>query len=355
MDRLVWQSAKAQLYLVEAVSVKEQIGRDKIRRNKDALRELHCLQEILADLHAGQFGRESARRSAADAAARCWASLQELAAQLDQATEDLCEVPQALRSFFLARPSHRSAQAGCLSEAASSTRAPSTGATSWAEFADLDTLGRSAEGGAIGDGARVRGSRLTDLQLDALAAELREELDQEHTALLASIDEVHGLIEAEVAGVSSLPSRMELEAFTARADQILQELRQREESRAAGDERRRQGQLEPLREAAEERGDEAQCRPARARWADLEVESGSEEDARGGDQGLSRASRKAHAPCSQCGGLFPHTAFSRREWRKARGLGGRSAPGNATCRTCSGTDARPPMSTRHAESGWSGR
>jgi hypothetical protein len=57
-----------------------------------------------------------------------------------------------------------------------------------------------------------------------LAAELQEQLDQEYTSLLSSIDEVQGLMEAEVAGVELLPPLEELEAFAIAAEAALRSL-----------------------------------------------------------------------------------------------------------------------------------
>jgi hypothetical protein len=68
------------------------------------------------------------------------------------------------------------------------------------------------------------GLRLSRDQLDRLAAELVEQLDQEYTSLLSSIEEVQGLMEAEVAGASLLPSLEDLDAFVASADAALKHL-----------------------------------------------------------------------------------------------------------------------------------
>jgi hypothetical protein len=68
------------------------------------------------------------------------------------------------------------------------------------------------------------GQRLSRDQLDRLAAELQEQLDQEYTALLSSIEEVQGLMEAEVAGVELLPPLDELESFALVAEAALRNL-----------------------------------------------------------------------------------------------------------------------------------
>ncbi|CAE8627263.1 unnamed protein product, partial [Polarella glacialis] len=72
MDLLVWPTAKVQLYLTEVSQVKKAVGRERIRQNKDALRELRCFQEILGDLHAGQYGRAPERKRAAKDASSRW-------------------------------------------------------------------------------------------------------------------------------------------------------------------------------------------------------------------------------------------------------------------------------------------
>jgi len=69
------------------------------------------------------------------------------------------------------------------------------------------------------------GQRLSRDQLDRLASELREQLEQEYTSLLSSIEEVQGLMEAEVIGLELLPPLEELEAFAVAAKAALQVLR----------------------------------------------------------------------------------------------------------------------------------
>eukprot|EP00747_Dinoflagellata_sp_TGD_P165474 gnl/TRDRNA2_/TRDRNA2_186782_c0_seq1.p1 gnl/TRDRNA2_/TRDRNA2_186782_c0~~gnl/TRDRNA2_/TRDRNA2_186782_c0_seq1.p1 ORF type:complete len:436 (+),score=77.66 gnl/TRDRNA2_/TRDRNA2_186782_c0_seq1:132-1439(+) len=232
MDQLVWASTKPQLYVLEAAHVKTAVGRDRIRRNKDALRELRCLQDILQDLHAGEHGSASPRRRVAmQAASARWVALKEAAVARGIAPESLCPAGTALRRFLLLQPTVSGGGAPrlrCASSAATSTRAPSTVAPdpdrgeteSTAAESLYSEAGLSAEGGLL---ARPggRGRRLTPEQLDLLAAELREQLDQEYTSLLASIEEVQALMEAEVSGAGLLPSRAELEDFVARADQVL--------------------------------------------------------------------------------------------------------------------------------------
>jgi len=133
-ELLAWSAAKVHLYTLEAAHVKNAVGRDRIRRNKDALRELRCLQEILADLHAGEYGAPE-RRDAAEAAAAQWESLQEVAASRGTTAESLCQVPRSIARFLASR---RATKHGgsmlpttCTAtmvadQAASSTRTPST-------------------------------------------------------------------------------------------------------------------------------------------------------------------------------------------------------------------------------------
>mmetsp|Transcript_5293 Transcript_5293/g.6950 ORF Transcript_5293/g.6950 Transcript_5293/m.6950 type:complete len:99 (-) Transcript_5293:10-306(-) len=97
MDRLVWQNTKAHLYLVEAAHVKNAVGRDRIRRNKDTLRELRCLQEILADLHAGDFGRNHDLSGLVQTATEAWSRLHKTAFKQSRRVEDLCEIPSSVR------------------------------------------------------------------------------------------------------------------------------------------------------------------------------------------------------------------------------------------------------------------
>ncbi|CAK9063671.1 unnamed protein product [Durusdinium trenchii] len=113
----VWRAAKAQLYLSEAaqarcpdfsqggwwaalgLEVKRLVGAERIHRNKDALRELSCFQEILGDLHAGQFGRAPERRQAAEEAQRRWERLKLEAQRHGVKAETICEVPANILSY----------------------------------------------------------------------------------------------------------------------------------------------------------------------------------------------------------------------------------------------------------------
>lgn len=254
MDRLAWRTAKAQLYLLEAAYVKDAVGRDRIRRNKDTLRELRCLQEILGDLHAGEFGRApERRRKAAESATSTWAALCSAVAKHGggRTPEEHCEVPRSVKRFLLALPdaggpsSPLRGRCGSESGAATSTRAPSEAAA-----ASIEPDGRSnATESHLSDTAFLSevaatamalrpggGQRLCCEQLDRLAAELREQLDQEYTSLLSSIEEVQGLMEAEVNDVELLPPLEVLEAFALSAEAARRslELAARHSSSATG-------------------------------------------------------------------------------------------------------------------------
>mmetsp|Transcript_2476 Transcript_2476/g.6189 ORF Transcript_2476/g.6189 Transcript_2476/m.6189 type:complete len:385 (-) Transcript_2476:16-1170(-) len=340
MDRLVWQNTKAHLYLVEAAHVKNAVGRDRIRRNKDTLRELRCLQEILADLHAGDFGRNHDLSGLVQTATEAWSRLHKTAFKQSRRVEDLCEIPSSVRRYLLAQPGVH----GCVlcptlprgTDAASSTRAPST-------VYDVDVQSTAAEStsaetsclacdniGIVADGMTAhtqRGPRLSMEQLDQLAAELREQLDQEFTSLLASIEEVQGLMEAEVVGVGLLPSKTDLDVFlrAAEAACCLPEEPAKRSTKA----------VMPAIEA------DAECkasssRPvgsesaatAKPRWADLSdseehenlVEVGGRKDASPAAKAVGERGppQPILSRCSQCLKLGGRSAFSRRAWRRAR-------------------------------------
>mmetsp|Transcript_94493 Transcript_94493/g.147722 ORF Transcript_94493/g.147722 Transcript_94493/m.147722 type:complete len:468 (-) Transcript_94493:68-1471(-) len=236
MDLLAWRTAKVQLYLTEAAYVKDSVGRDKIRRNKDTLRELRCLQEILGDLHAGNFGRApERRRKTVEVAKSRWTALCKAAGS--RSVETLCEASPSVKRFFTALPdgtitTPRARSSG--SDAATSTRAPSEAVLdldshSIATESHLSDVPCPADGAAMSMALRPGGGqRLSRDQLDRLAAELVEQLDQEYTSLLSSIEEVQQLMEAEVAGVSLLPSLDDLDAFVVNADAALKRLEELE-------------------------------------------------------------------------------------------------------------------------------
>lgn len=231
MDHLVWPAAKAHLYVLEAAHVKNVVGRSIIQRNKDALRELTSHQEILEDLHAGECG--PAARDVAKAATGRWAALRKLAASEGVAPETLCDVPCNVQRFLHARAvpgasSSRAHSGWGTSEAATSTRAPSTTipletedgqSTAACTETRCETLGQT-EFPFVRTGP---GHRMSNRQLDDLAAQLREQLDQEYTSLITSIEEVQALMEAEVTGSGPLPSRTDLETFMLAADAKLNE------------------------------------------------------------------------------------------------------------------------------------
>ncbi|CAE7380437.1 unnamed protein product [Symbiodinium natans] len=337
---LVWPTAKAQLYLSEAAQVKKLIGPEKIRRNKDALRELRCFQEILGDLHAGQFGRAPERRAAAEAAARRWEDLGAVAQKQNlppEALAALCEAPQSILSFVhcvRGFPPGCSQMASPLDDehatCASSTRAPSTVAIHQEETQSLATtevttlLEDVLWSGPSCDmtGPTFSKRRRSVEQLGRLAGDLSEQMDQEYTALMASIDEIQALMEAEVAGDARLPSIEELEAFTERIEVAIRNLQ--EETRVPASPRASPGVAEPPR-------------AQRPRWADL---SDSEEDVPESCAIQERGAKlqPAVAQCGRCGRHLDKSCFSRRAWRQVRGKGsqGLRLPNSAHCRECSG-------------------
>jgi len=402
---LVWPTAKAQLYLSEAAQVKKLIGPEKIRRNKDALRELRCFQEILKDLHAGQFGRAPERCAAAEAAKRRWEELSASALKRGLQPEALCEAPASILSFVncVGRgfPPGTSQITSPLDDehgtCASSTRAPSTVAIHQEETQSLATTEVTTLLEDVlwsGPPCEMTGpsfskKRRSVEQLGRLAGELSEQMDQEYTALMASIEEIQNLMEAEVAGDARLPSIEELEAFTVRIEEAIgtsklevesnlpssakpsvparlpvPELAAVWESPDATPEARRACTLaeEPrpsiehllLRELEEldikfpiqepplvplsAAPPEPERLPQRPRWADL---SDSEEDAipvacETQDRGSKL--QPAVAQCGRCCRLLDKSCFSRRAWRQVRGKGsqGLRAPNSASCRDCSG-------------------
>lgn len=378
MDLLAWPTAKAQLYLLEAAHVRAAVGRDRIRRNKDAYRELQTLQEILSDLHAGHLGQVPEKRHAAEVAAARWLSLRQFAAAQGQAPEKLIEVPRNVRRYLLALPLEEGRGLVCsLKEAFAdpSTRAPSTAGALENDTESVATDLRSEAEGLLMPRplARGGGSRLTAEGLARLAADLREQLDQEFTSLLSSIEEVQALMEAEVAGVGQLPSVADLQAFTAQVDRLLAEAVAAEgpgksspssssSSSCKLAEEPSSTELEVMvMECPASNGVDAPEEPkelaaenevlswvlpgpSRPRWADLvsdpEDELEEEEDLQG--SGRRRHPGPSVARCGRCRRELPRSSFSRRGWRQARGLlpaEGREGS-SATCTECCKTEPR---------------
>lgn len=354
-ELLAWPAAKVHLYTLEAAHVKNAVGRERIRRNKDALRELRCLQEILADLHAGEYGTPE-RRDAAEAAAASWEALTQVAAARGMTAEALCEVPRGVARFLASR---RAAKQGgatlpgtCAAtmvadQAASSTRTPSTATGAGREEQDARSTASDLRSDALSEAAAAVLARPASVgrmgreQLDRLAAALGEQLDQEHTALMASIEEVQGLMEAEVSGAAAPPSRAELEAFAAEVEGVLRR-------EAAAEEQ--PGPVPAARAAA--------AAPRARRWADFSDDSEVEAPASpiaawpagvarpaadaapvagsAADGGAAAGAAAALVACARCGRLQGRASFSRRAWRRARGLGGREEPSEgAECLGCS--------------------
>jgi len=379
-SQLVWAEAKAQLYLLEAAHVKSRLGREKIRRNKDALRELRCLQEILAELHAGDLGRGPKDVATINAALHCFSALNKEATIRGTTLDHVYQVPQRIKDFLRARQAvHKHAGlaplTGSCSDAAVSTRAPSTAAGQDPDVLSVVTDSRSEQAGNVDvTSNRASGSqRLNNEQLDRLAKELREQLDQEYTSLVTSIDEVQALMEAEVVRTGHLPSDADLQQFIVDADAVLGHRRESavEHNSAAsivdyfsGADAASPAHL-PNDHAGHDQQDaesddfnrtdspqsglhsltpEALVR--RPRWADF---SDSDEQAPCGEGSADGAtpmrSRGARAVCHQCGELRERAAFSRRAWRQVRRGGAMSSAAGtnsvlaAACFVCRETAA----------------
>lgn len=367
---LVWRTAKSQLYLSEAAQVKKLVGPERIRRNKDALRELRCFQEILGDLHAGHFGRAPERHRAAEEAALRWEMLKSEAQRHGLKAEDLCapsgerllSYVQCVGSVGSPGVSKLDLESGLT--ICASTRAPSTALDALDEqsFATAEMV---SEITSMVDDITWHATTATarkkrqNTELKKLAIELTEQLDQEYTALMASIEEIQVLMEAELAGDARLPSVEDLEEF---AKQINVALSTLEAPMAAPsdasdaitaavtavDAVRPQEVPKASLEAVLEISDVFQetppevCPPLvapvpavlvplaerqwRPRWADLASDSDSEP----------RKEAAAEAPCARCQRSLTRSSFSRRAWRQVRGKGalGERKSDNAWCRQC---------------------
>lgn len=368
MDRLIWPEVKVQLYLVEAAYVKNVVGRDKIRRNKDALRELRCHQEILADVHAGEFGRSapSQRREACEAAAKRWASMRKAVASAPGLEAPVIP-PSVKRYFIVALPSveERTGQDSGDDDLddVGSTRAPST--VKYELDAQSSATDSRSEVAALTDGTLTRrspGQRMSREQLDVLSAGLKEQLDQEYTSLMASIEEVQGLMEAAVVGAELLPCWDDLAAFREEMDRWSQrtaigaipELPKADvaedrilqlESVCSGGTRLSQddfGSAEPTQSA-----------PSRQRWADFAADSDDEvlkatRSAAESIRILRDSCSSAFALCCKCEQMLGRKEFSRRMWRQARGLdpNGCKRPTEAVCTSCTGVAKGSTFSAR---------
>ncbi|CAK0791058.1 unnamed protein product [Prorocentrum cordatum] len=151
---------------------------------------------------------------------------------------------------------------------------------------------------------------------------------------MASIEEARGApARREVSGAAAPPSRAELEAFAANVEAVL----------------RREEPPRPPAPAARAAPPAAAAAPRARRWADFSDDSEVEApapavaaaarpasfarpaadaaaDAGGAADGSTAAGAKAAAAlvaCARCGKLLGRASFSRRAWRRARGLGGR--------------------------------
>lgn len=371
---LVWRTAKSQLYLSEAAQVKL-VGPERIRRNKDALRELRCFQEILGDLHAGHFGRAPERHRAAEEAALRWEMLKSEAQRHGLKAEDLCapsgerllSYVQCVGSVGSPGVSKLDLESGLT--ICASTRAPSTALDALDEqsFATAEMVSEITS--MVDDitwhatTATAR-KRRQNTELKKLAIELTEQLDQEYTALMASIEEIQVLMEAEVAGDARLPSVEDLEEFAKQINVALSTLEAPmvapsdasdadaavSTAVAAVDAVRPQEVPKASLEAVLEISDVFQetppevCPPLvaplpavlvplaerqwRPRWADLASDSDSEAPR--------KEAAAALAPCARCQRSLTRSSFSRRAWRQVRGKGalGERKSDNAWCRQC---------------------
>jgi len=347
MDRLVWPTLKAHLCLSEAAHVKNAVGRSRIRRNKQALRELICLQEILCDVYAGEFGRTSRLHDAAETARRQWIALQCFAAKEGAPIEDLCEIPTRLKAFLFGLLPTGSGHV-LPSEATISTRVPST----TVDCEIQSNADSRSDTTALQDGIALclpGGQRARAAQLDGLATILQEQLDQEHTLLLSSIEEVQGLMEAEL---TSLPTCADLEAFNEAAEFVL--AGRNLSSGEAVD-------FESGRSVASTFDNEAQLnfagcssnmelefgRKEPLRWADLvDSDDESTHPTQGCQKGIADCPKRALSQCCVCGKYLDRSGFSRRAWRKARrSLRGPDAnseeqPAKAACFGCAMTNTQ---------------
>lgn len=252
-------------------------------------------------------------------------------------------MPPVVRRFFAAGYASPAAQRTlCGSEtAATSTRAPST-ALELDDDQSIGTDGHSEHMLHADSLVTCPGSRrMAGEQLDHLASELREQLDEEHTSLLASIEEVQGLMEAEVAAPCTLPSLHDLSSFVEDVERNRGHVHAADAADAAD---------APNAADVPDAADAAAAADApampfqhaeepRPRWADLS-DSDTEDVAnprasgtkaagsshcstfvQSGDACLALESCDAlRAPCQECGELLVRSAFSRRAWRRARSV-----------------------------------
>lgn len=390
---LVWRTAKSQLYLSEAAQVKKLLGPERIRRNKDALRELRCFQEILGDLHSGHFGRAPERHQAAEEAALRWEQLKSEAQRHGLRAEDLCAAArdkERLVSYVQCVGSVGSPGCSKLGDdlertLCASTRAPSTALDALDEqsFATAEMVSEITS--MVDDitwhatTATAR-KRRQNTELKKLAIELTEQLDQEYTALMASIEEIQVLMEAEVAGDARLPSVEDLEDFTQQINVALSTLEAARPPQASIAEAADAATVEFVRpqevsmasvrptvskpapapaaqlEALLEISDVFQetekpevCPPTavasvlvplaerqwRPRWADL-ADDEVDLPQRPLIPPAPVIQEPAVAPCARCQRSLTRSSFSRRAWRQVRGKGalGERKSDNAWCRQC---------------------
>lgn len=390
---LVWRTAKSQLYLSEAAHVKKLVGPERIRRNKDALRELRCFQEILGDLHAGHFGRAPERHRAAEEVALRWEQLKSEAQHHGLKAEDLCAPGERLLSYVQCVGSVGSPGSSKFLDdlqsdrICASTRAPSTALDALDEqsfataemVSEITSMVDDITWHATGTTTATARKRRQNTELKKLAIELTEQLDQEYTALMASIEEIQALMEAEVAGDARLPSVEDLEDFTKQINVALSTLEATPQASAAtavvpvplpqpepspvGQMATAASHLEAVLEISdvfqESTPPEASPLPVppvppapavlvplaerqwRPRWADLASDGSDAEPVAPPVAPPEVARRKedaAVALCARCQRSLTRGSFSRRAWRQVRGKGAqageRRSSDNAWCRQC---------------------
>jgi len=216
--------------------------------------------------------------------------------------------------------------------------------------------------------------RRQNTELKKLAVELTEQLDQEYTALMASIEEIQALMEAEVAGDARLPSVEDLEGFARQIDVALLNL-EAEKAEASVpavecvesvevkvETAKKAKDLEAVLEISDVFPMDApvdlepefsqvlvpeRTRRSRPRWADLNSDSENEPieimKVEAWRLPHADATDAAVACCARCERFLRKSSFSRRAWREVRGkgsVGERKERHNAWCRECTESGCR---------------
>lgn len=238
-DGPLWPSIRQQFYPSEVPHVKRIVGEMRIRRNRTVWQELVSLRQILGDfqqqndmLTEGQELRErlvnSPHRNLLEQQVQML--LKDVQKQADYVGKTVLELlpdnPESFRQmcdYFLKRrssntlpdrsPSRLSVASGC--PTTPSTR-PSTRPTS-------ACLSRSS--GASEDlPCFATGEPLPQGELQTVATRIGEALEEEHSALLAAIEEQRALLEAEASHQSDTVLRAKAEPSTADLQRLVQQL-----------------------------------------------------------------------------------------------------------------------------------